>query len=347
MRVAVTGLNNVDSPGPGVPVIRGIKDSGKFDGEIIGLLYDALEPGAYMGNVAERSYLIPYPSSGVDAFFDRISEINEIEKLDVILPTLDAELFAFSKLENKFAEKGIKVFIPTKEQLILRGKDKLFEFCNNNEIKAPFNILAASINDLYSLPPKLQYPIVVKGIFYDAYVAHNFQEASAYFSKIAAKWGAPIIIQEFISGEEYNVVALGDGTGKTIGAVASKKMYITDKGKGWAGVTIYDEELLSIAKKVIEALNWRGGAEFEFVKNKADGQYYLLEINPRFPAWVYLAVGAGQNLPYAALQLALGEKVEPYKDYEIGKIFIRYSWDLIVEMEKFEELTVKGAIKHE
>ena len=29
--IAVTGLNNTDNPGPGVPVIRGAKDSEEFD----------------------------------------------------------------------------------------------------------------------------------------------------------------------------------------------------------------------------------------------------------------------------------------------------------------------------
>ncbi len=347
MKVAVTGLNNVDSPGPGVPVIRGIKDSGKFEGEIIGLLYDALEPGAYMKEVTSRSYLIPYPSSGIESFFDRLAYINSFEKIDVIFPTLDAELFAFSKLSGKLNDLGIKTLVPTMEQLVLRGKDKLFDFCTKNNINAPYNIIASSINDLYALPKELQYPVVIKGIFYDAYIAHNFQEASAYFTKMASKWGLPIIVQEFISGDEYNVVALGDGEGTAIGAVASKKMYITDKGKGWAGVTIMDEELLSISQKIIKALNWRGGAEFEFVKKRDTGEYFLLEINPRFPAWVYLAVGAGQNLPYAALQLALGEKIEPFDNYEVGKIFIRYSWDLIVDMKKFEEITVNGVLRNE
>jgi len=103
---------------------------------------------------------------------------------------------------------------------------------------------------------------------------------------------------------------------------------------------------LGISRKIIEALEWRRGAEFEFVKKEEDGEFYLLEINPRFPAWVYLAVGAGQNLPYAALQLALGEKVKPFTSYEIGKIFIRYSWDLIVDIKKFEEITVKGVLNN-
>ncbi len=347
MKVAVTGLNNVDSPGPGVPVIRGIKDSDEFDGKIVGLIYDALEPGAFMPNVADSSYLIPYPSGGLDPFFERLAYINSVEKIDVIIPTLDAELFAFSKLAPKLAEIGVKTFLPSAEQITIRGKDKLFAFCEGAGITAPKNILASSIQDLYAMPSELKFPVAIKGIFYDAYIANNLEEASTYFTKISSKWGLPIIVQEFVRGEEYNVVALGDGTGNTTGAVAMKKLYITDKGKGWAGVTIDEPQLIDISKKIIEQLEWKGGAEFEFIKDGQTGKFYLLEINPRFPAWVYLAVGAGQNLPYAALRLALGEKVENYEDYEIGKIFIRYSWDLITDIKKFEEITVKGALLNE
>ncbi len=46
--IAITGLNNTDNPGPGVPVIRGIRESELFDPRIIGLAYENLEPGIYM-----------------------------------------------------------------------------------------------------------------------------------------------------------------------------------------------------------------------------------------------------------------------------------------------------------
>ncbi len=347
MRIAVTGLNNVDNPGPGVPVIRGIRESGNKDIEIIGLIYDVLDPGAYLPNVADRNYLIPYPSGGLDLLFDRIKAINEKDKIDVLLPTLDAELYAFAKISSRLEEIGIKTFLPTADQINIRAKDKLFDFCEKNNIAAPKNIIVSNFHDLYKIPASFNYPVVVKGIFYDAYVVNNFDEASAAFYKISNKWGLPIIIQQFLKGEEYNVVALGDGTGKTVGAVPMKKMSITDKGKGWAGVTIEEEEIINISKRIIEVLDWKGGAEFEFIKEAERGKFYLLEINPRFPAWVYLAVGAGQNLPYANVQLAVGENVEPFEEYEIGKIFIRYSWDLITDMKQFENITVKGELFHD
>ncbi len=347
MKIAVTGLNNIDSPGPGVPVIRGIRDSGEFDGKIIGLIYDSLEPGAYMPNVADKNYLIPYPSGGLESLLERIKFIHQQEKIDLIIPTLDSELYGFAKIAPKLKELGIKTFLPTQDNLNLRSKDKLFDFCEKNQINVPKNILATSIKDLYSIPSTLKYPVVVKGIFYDAYIVNNFEEAVSAFNRIANKWGLPIIVQEYIAGEEYNVCALGDGSGNTIGAVAMKKLYITDKGKGWAGITIDDRNLIELSKRVIKELKWKSGTELEFVKDKKSNQYYMIEINPRFPAWVYLTVAAGQNLPYSLVKLALGEKVKQFEDkYEIGKIFIRYSWDFITDIKQFEELSVKGELNH-
>jgi carbamoyl-phosphate synthase large subunit len=184
---------------------------------------------------------------------------------------------------------------------------------------------------------------VIKGKYYDAGIAHNLEQAVSYFYKISAKWGLPIIVQEFVSGMEVNVTAIGDGNGQTIGAVPMRKLYITDKGKAWAGVTLDDEELIAITEQVISSTKWRGGLELEFVKT-ADDTYFLLEINPRFPAWVYLAKGAGQNHPEALVKLAMGEQVEPFGRYDTGKLFIRYSWDMIVGLEEFQQISMMGKL---
>ncbi len=342
MNVAVTGLNATDNPGPGVPVIRSLLDAKEFSGNIIGLAYDSLEPGIYMPNIATRSYLIPYPSSGLDALFDRIAFIHSREKLDVIIPTLDSELYGFVKLSERLRAIGIRTFLPTFEQLNLRAKDKLFEFCSSRGVKVPKNILISSFQDLYRIPETFSYPVAVKGIFYEAYIAHNFNDAAAAFEKLRMKWGLPIIVQEYIAGDEFNVVALGDGTGKTVGAVAMRKLYITDKGKGWSGVTVDDKALVSISETVMQELQWRSGMELEFMKAKDTNEYYLLEINPRFPAWIYLATGAGQNLPYALVKLAFNEPPPVFEKYSVGTIFVRYSWDLITSMNEFEKLAIAG-----
>lgn len=342
--VGVTGLNNIDSPGPGIAVIRALKESKAFDVRIIGLSYESLEPGLYMPNMVDKSYTIPLPTAGTTPLFDRIQYINEQENLDVIIPNFDAELHNFIRISNRLKQVlDIATFLPTQEQFDARHKSVLYEFGLENEVKVPFAKTIYNVSEIYQLEEKFMYPLVIKGKYYDASIAATREQAVSYFHKIAAKWGLPIIVQEFIAGSEVNITALGDGKGNCIGAVPMRKLYITDKGKAWAGIALEDPKLINIAHNVIRNSKWKGGCELEFIKTNK-GEYYLLEMNPRFPAWVYLAVGCGQNHPEALVKMALGENVIPFKNYEVGKMFIRYSYDQIVDLSDFEKIATIGEL---
>jgi carbamoyl-phosphate synthase large subunit len=341
--VAVTGLNNIDSPGPGIPVIRGIRESKDFDVRIIGLAYEHLEPGIYMSDLVDKTYMIPYPAEGKEALFKRLLEIHRKEALDVIIPNFDAELFSFIKLEKKLLESGIKTYLPTLEQFEERNKSNLPAYGEKYGVNVPAGTEVYSISDLDNTLKSMNFPVMIKGKFYDAYPVYSMEQAANHFTKMSAKWGLPVIVQEFIKGTEVNVVALGDGKGSIIAAVPMRKQYITDKGKAWGGITIDDSSMLDLAKKIISQTKWKGGMELELIRS-ADNKLYLLEINPRIPAWVYLAVGAGQNIPEALLKLTLGMDVKPFTHYDTGKMFIRYSYDMIVDLELFSRLTTTGEL---
>lgn len=341
--IAVSGLNNTDNPGPGIPVIRALRDWKGKDVRIIGLSYDHLEPGLYLPEWVDKSYQVPFPSAGSDNLMLRLKYIHSIEKLDFIFPNFDAELFTFMKMAPELQSMGIHTFLPGLEQFEERHKYRLPEFGEKYGLAVPKSLTLNSMNDIPPALAHFEFPVVVKGKFYEAYIAYSADQVHNYFHKIQAKWGLPVIFQQFIQGTEYNVVALGDGKGNTIGAVPMRKQYITDKGKAWAGITLDEPGLLEMTHKLISANHWRGGMELELIKDR-NGKLYIVEINPRFPAWVYLAVAAGQNMPAAAVQLAFGEKVEAFTQYDVGKMFVRYSWDNIVNISDFEKISTLGEL---
>ena len=341
--IGVTGLNAIDSPGPGVSVIRGLRESSHFNVRIIGLSYEALEPGIYMRDVVDKTYQIPFPSAGHEALLHRLQYVHKQEKLDLIIPNFDAELFGFIKFSHKLAAMGIRTFLPTMNQFQARLKSNLNIFGLRLGINVPKSQSITSVEDMRVALNGFKYPVVIKGKFYDAKIAYNFEQAQAYYYKISAQWGIPLILQQFIEGDEYNLTGLGDGKGNLIGAVPMRKMYITDKGKAWAGITIQDQALINMAKTFCAGTKWSGGFELEVIKDKT-GRMHLIEINPRFPAWVYLSVGAGQNHPEALVRLALGETLEPYVDYEVGKLFIRYSYDMICDLKDFQQISALGEL---
>ena len=340
--VAVTGLNAVDSPGPGVPVLRSLQES-SLELALIGLAYDVLDPGNFMSQLIEASYVMPYPDSGAENLLERLLVIHEQHRLDVIISTLDSELENYIAIAPKLKEHGIETLLPSQESFKMREKTLLVENIDKDIVPVPETLVLQDITALRQVADKMNFPLFIKGRFYEAYLARSIDEAVGFYHHIAGRWGLPIIVQEYIRGEECNVVALAQ-EGKVTAAVAMKKLYLTDKGKAWAGVTIKNDQVLEISQKLIAQLNWTGACELEFIVQ--DGKVYLLEMNPRLPAWVYLATRAGVNLPEAQVQLALGQKVTLTSDYQVGVVFVRHSWDEIVPLEAIDSLSTSAEIIH-
>ncbi len=343
LNIALTGLNAIDSPGPGVAVARCLLEAESFDARLIGLAYESLEPGIYMHDLFDKTYHFPYPSVGTHIILERIRYIHEIEKLDVIIPNFDAELYPFILLEPELKKMGIKVYLPTMEQFEERQKINLYDFGEKYGIKVPKSKAIYDLKDLHSLKKEFDFPLVAKGKYYDAGIAYSEDQVTNLFNKISAKWGLPIIIQEFVHGSEYNVTGLGDGKGNTIAAIPMRKQYITDKGKAWGGISISDKKMLDLTRHFISKTKWRSGFELELMKDDKN-EFYLLEINPRMPAWIYLSAGAGQNIPEALVQLALGNEVPAYETFLTGKMFIRYAWDMIVDLNEFQQISTTGEL---
>lgn len=343
LNIAVSGLNAIDSPGPGVAVIRALREAESFDVRIIGLAYESLEPGIFMHDLVDKTYQFPYPSAGMEAIYDRLSYIHEKESLDVLIPNFDSELYPFIRFEEELKTKGIHMCLPTMEQFEERHKVNLNAFGEKYDILVPKSKPINDIGDIFKLEDDFDFPVLVKGKYYDASVAYNVEQAKTYFNKISAKWGTPIIIQEFVHGIEYNVTGLGDGFGNTISAIPMRKQYITEKGKAWGGISISDQKMIDLTHHFMRQTKWKGGFELELMKDK-EGQFYLLEINPRMPAWIYLSVGVGHNIPEALVKIALGQKVEPFGPYKVGKMFVRYAWDMIVDMQDFQKISTVGEL---
>jgi carbamoyl-phosphate synthase large subunit len=344
--VAVTGMNATDNPAPGVAVARSLRAEPNFAGRVIGFGYDTLDPGFYAEGLLDGGAILPYPSAGREALRDRLHRLRAEMGIEVLVPTLDSELRAVLALAAELEQAGTRTFLPSLDSLERASKAHLPRLGEDGRIAIPPSEPILSADAVGKLGSKFGYPLVVKGVYYGATIAHNESDATSAFHRYAAQWGLPIIVQKFIPGEEYNVAALGDGQGNTAGAVAMRKTMLTDKGKGWCGVAIDNEKLTELTERVIGALAWRGPLEVEILRDAHSGEYYVIEINPRFPAWIYLSAGAGLNLPYLAVRLALGLPLpNPLPKYRAGTMFVRIAIDQISDLATYEQLSTSGTLR--
>jgi carbamoyl-phosphate synthase large subunit len=118
--------------------------------------------------------------------------------------------------------------------------------------------------------------------------------------------------------------------------VAIKKLTTTAIGKIWTGITIQNEALMNIAKEFIANTKWKGPFELECMIN--NNTIYLIEINPRFPAWVYFATGVGINLPQMVVDIMQDKDVSPQLSYPSNKMYVRFTNELITDFNDFTTL---------
>ncbi|MEO6848928.1 MAG: ATP-grasp domain-containing protein [Chthoniobacterales bacterium] len=340
--LAVTGLGRGENPQPGFAVAASLLRNWPM-AHIAGLAYDALESGIYATDCFDAVFTIPYPSVGTQIMLERIDEIRSKFPFTVLIPTLDAELELFISLRKELNDRGIQVMLPDSDALKARRKSNLPTLAAAAKVKVPCTYIANSAYEAAEYCAIIGSAVMVKGPFYEARRAESPFIASVHASRILAEWGGPIIVQEIITGTEFDLLGLGDGTGRMLGSCSIRKMVVSSQGKGYAGITVHDKNLLSVCESLLKELKWKGPLEFEFIRDK-DGEFYLIEINPRFPAWVDFPAQLGCNLAQAAVENLLGWESKMLCDIPAGKIFLRHSVDMICDVEEFAALTAEGSI---
>lgn len=341
--VAITGLNSADNPAPGLAVARCLRQA--YPGiKLIGLGYDALDTGIHSQGLLNQVFLLPYPSEGELALYERLCAIHQRTAFDLVLPTLDSELMGFCSLQPRLEKLGIATLLPRPDVLALRSKASLAKFCGEHDLPHPETEVITSPNGLPAAIQKLGLPLVVKGLFHGAVLAQSLDEARIRFREMERQWGLPIVLQRHYPGEEYDVVAAADRQGDSLGMVAMRKLRVTAKGTAWAGVSVSHPQLLQLAERALQELGWVGPLEFEFLLSEKDHEFRLLEINPRFPSWVYLAAAAGLNLPARVAEVAMGQQPAPHQGYATGLTFVRHSLDVVCPLSHLESLTMKGEL---
>ena len=342
LTIGVSGINATNNPGPGIPVAKSLKES-SLDCQLVGLSYDVNDPGHYLSHYLDKSYILPYPTNGWDGIYKRLVHIKKEFGLDIVIPCLDAELPLYIKYADELKKIGIETFLPTEKQFELRNKDRLSGFAESIGAVYPKTCKIYSVNELSKVFDD-HSEVMIKGQYYKAYRVNTLADATKYFLSIAEEWGFPILIQEIVKGEELNLIGVGDGKGGSLGMVAIKKQTTTDIGKIWSGVTIYHDGLKKVAEKFTKKTKWQGPFEIECI---VDGdKIQLIEINPRFPAWAYFATGVGINLPERIIKAVLKQKNVNESSYPSGKMFIRYTDEIICDITQFSNLVTVGENHH-
>lgn len=127
------------------------------------------------------------------------------------------------------------------------------------------------------------------------------------------------VVQEFIQGGDENLFTIGTYShkGKLIAWSTSKKLrqFPPITGECSLGETCFDDTLVPLASRLLQEIGLSGISQIEF--KKYNGEYYLIEINPRIWSWHQIHEKVGVNLALIAANSVKGripnDMIIPFK----------------------------------
>jgi carbamoyl-phosphate synthase large subunit len=341
LRIAVSGLHRGENPQPGAGIIRSLRRQFP-DAYIAGLIYDAMESGIYVEDGPDAIFPMPYPTSGAEAFLQRLDMMLAQSPVDIFIPTVDSEIELLVHLGDELGKRGLRTCLPEKAALARRAKTRLEALANACHVIIPETVSVHSIAGAAWAARKLGYPLMVKGQYYDAKYVENEMELASAVSKLLAEWGAPAMLQRCIHGPEFNALGLGDGEGGIVGLCCIRKTIVSDKGKGLGGMTISDKRLTEMCARLIRELRWRGPFEIEVIRDEARGEYALIEINPRFPAWIDFPSMIGVNFPVALVEMITAGCHTPLPECAAGHFYLRHQVEVHGHIDQLAALSTSA-----
>jgi len=233
-----------------------------------------------------------------DGLIKKIIEIKKNYGLDYIFPCYDETTILFSFIKDKLDFLKINLIAPpihTIKSLRKHNLDRIIKF---GRYLVPKGKVFFSVDEALRYAEFLGYPVICKGLTKGAYISQNNADLRQNIQKLADIWNngkISCLIQKFIKGRYINcVVAVKNN--KIVGFAEMEKIGLDQNGATWFGKIKQSKELLPLVRGLVKRFNFATSIfEVETIEN--DGRYFVYEINPRAPAWIYSVCLLGLNLP--------------------------------------------------
>lgn len=302
-----------------VAMARRLKQAGAACGRRVNIFsheLSAQEPIASEGAVITGGR---YSAPGID---DEIDGIIARHGINIVLPFVDPAIEVAARCRLRHSDDS--VFVPVSSPELSR------QMFDKSAAARLFAQCGLPIPATYH-PDDIRYPAILKP-----------RTGSASRGIIVARSDkdlaeAPLppdqyLMQEYLEqADEYTVDCyVGTRDGEVKCAVPRRRL-ATAGGEVTRTVTERDPELCRLSVRVLTALGLRGAVTLQFLRSpsRRQGQYALMEINPRLGGGVICSIAAGADIAAMIIAESLGRHVAPCTRWRDKTLMTRYFQEVI------------------
>ena len=271
-------------------------------------------------------------------YIDITLNICKEQKIDSLISLNDLELPILAENKAKFEELGVKVIVSDPEVIdIAFDKYKTAQWVESIGLNAPKTYVTLMSAKEALAKGEIAFPLFMKPRWGSGSIGletiDDMEELDIYYHLLMKKIKKTILatasvgdeyimIQEKLTGKEFGLDVMNDLKGNNVGVSVKQKLAMR-AGETDKAITVDLPEVYEMGRKIGENLKHIGNLDVDIMQ-RANGDYCVLELNPRFGGGYPFSYEAGVNLPQAIIQWVKGEKVDAsILVPQIGKMFAK------------------------
>ncbi|MBD5356721.1 MAG: ATP-grasp domain-containing protein [Bacteroides sp.] len=287
-------------------------------GKIIGADMQLSAPALSAADIKEKVPAV-YSADYIDCILD-ICQRNNVK---AIICLNDLELPILAENRKRFEEHGILPIVADKEVIdICFDKYLTARYVESLGLNTPKTFISLDKAKEAIGNGELRFPLVLKPRWGSGSIGiefvNNMEELDEVYAMLlkkvrksilseVSKGNEYILIQEKIEGQEYGIDVMNDLNGNNRGVSVKKKLAMrageTDKAQ-----TVDNTAIREIGRKLGQSLRHIGNLDVDVFERH--GEYYVLELNPRFGGGFPFSYEAGVNFPKAIIEWLKGNEID-------------------------------------
>lgn len=254
------------------------------------------------------------PRMDEDGFSGVLSQILQKYKIDCILPGSDLDLQYFLNFHEHSKVR------------VLDSGDCLRKFLSKSESAAFFKAYGLNVAPIYSKDETKVYPCVLKeDLGYGSvnqFKVNSEAELDVFWSKLSNPF-----IQRWIEGKEYTVDVFSDNECKIVNILPR----VRDKvraGVSDVGYVSMNKSLVDLILKINTDFGLKGPWNIQCIEYQ--GEFFFLEVNPRFSGGIPLTIEAGMDFCQNLLEWAKDSPITKFTNIKENLVMMKYESELYV-----------------
>jgi carbamoyl-phosphate synthase large subunit len=259
-----------------------------------------------------------------DDIYEHLLSVVEQYDINVMIPFVDGAVGVAAEFVTRYPEAD--VFVPTgSRQLAEAMFDKVEAARLFEKLELPIPRTYKAGDPCLRLIAKPRNGSASKGIVN----INSLELLDTFLGK-----GDAYLIQERIDNrEEYTVdcyVTVGKGE---IVALSPRRRVEVIGGEVSRTITVDDQAIVKLTEETLRKTGLRGAVTVQVIRDLDNGNYMIMEINPRLGGGAVCSLEAGANIPLAILNETSGKSAEHFTA-DAGVELVRYMESVIFRNNK-------------